>query len=258
MSDEKLNLACHFLATRVEEMEAALRESVKHWRELRSVDMTPNAGMPYRILRGYLDYAVWTDNTAGMEPTNPIIAQMNKDRIERNAIIERALAALAQSPSPEATMSDLTEVELEAMEKRCEKELEGPWPHVIYPAHARSDVPALIAALREARAERDGFKAENRLLREWLNKATTKLCRLNIAWTWPSPDIARLTAAEAARVQRLEKVAEAAKALRSEHRADFMDDGARQDRLYELFQLLDKHDEAAALAEIDAGEGDDE
>ena len=173
-------------------------------------------------------------------------------------------------------MSDLTEADLEAMEKRCEKELEGPWPHVIYPAHARSDVPALIAALREARGKRDvmselyareghkslvllnentSLQAENRLLREWLNKATTKLCRLNIAWTWPSPDIARLTAAEAARVQRLEKVAEAAKALRSEHRADFMDDGARQDRLYELFQLLDEHDEAAALAELDAGEG---
>ena len=62
-------------------------------------------------------------------------------------------------------------------------------------------------------------------------------------------------APEAERVQRLEKVAEAAKALRSEHRADFMDDGARQDRLYELFQLLDEHDEAAALAELDAGEG---
>ena len=67
-------------------------------REFRSVDMTPNAGLPRRILRGYLDYTVWTDNTAGMEPTNPIIVQMNKDRIERNAIIERALAALAQSP----------------------------------------------------------------------------------------------------------------------------------------------------------------
>ena len=88
------------LQARVAELEAALREAVKHWRELRSVDMTPNAGMPYRILRGYLDYAVWTDNTAGMEPTNPIIVQMNKDRIERNAIIERALAALAQSPQP--------------------------------------------------------------------------------------------------------------------------------------------------------------
>jgi hypothetical protein len=71
-------------------------------------------------------------------------------------------------------------------------------------------------------------------------------------------DIVSLTAAEVARVQRLEKVAEAARALRSEHRADFMDDGARQDRLYELFQLLDESDEAAALAEIDAGEGDDE
>jgi len=116
-------------------------------------------------------------------------------------------------------MSDLTDADLEAMEKRCEKELEGPWPHVIYPAHARSDVPALIAALREARGARDEGVA---------------------------------------RVKRLEKVAEAAKALRSEHRADFMDDGARQDRLYELFQLLDEHDEAAALAEIDAGEGDDE
>ena len=124
-------------------------------------------------------------------------------------------------------MPDLTDADLEAMEKRCEKELEGPWPHVIYPAHARSDVPALIAALRDARGKRDvmselyareGHKslvllnentsllAENRLLREWLNKATTKLCRLNIAWTWPSPDIASLTAAEAERVRRMESL----------------------------------------------------
>ncbi len=86
------------LRARVAELEAAPREAEKHRIEFRSVDMTPNAGMPYRILRGYLDYTVWTDNTAGMEPTNPIIVQMNKDRIERNAIIERALAALAQSP----------------------------------------------------------------------------------------------------------------------------------------------------------------
>ena len=168
-------------------------------------------------------------------------------------------------------MPDLTDADLEAMEKRCEKELEGPWPHVIYPAHARSDVPALIAALREAQGERDGFKAENRLLVACLNSIRCLAVEgigaeweelapkvVSIYATCTGPELVPLTAAEAERVKRLEKVAEAARALRSEHRADFMDDGARQDRLYELFQLLDEHDEAAALAELDAGEGDDE
>jgi len=121
-------------------------------------------------------------------------------------------------------MPDLTDADLEAMEKRCEAATKewsdvrfslstvGPGPLKWTHSHAKwymDNLPALIAALREARGERDGLR----------------------------------------------KVAEAAKALRSEHRADFMDDGARQDRLCELFQLLDEHDEAAALAELDAGEG---
>jgi len=133
-------------------------------------------------------------------------------------------------------MSDLTEVELEAMEKRCALVKRAKYLPVResliittedIEQMTRTDLPALIAALREARGERDGMSelyareghkslvllnentsllAENRLLREWLNKATTKLCRLNIAWTWPSPDIARLTAAEAERVRRMERV----------------------------------------------------
>ena len=62
-------------------------------------------------------------------------------------------------------------------------------------------------------------------------------------------------AAEVARVQRLEAESEAARAFRNEYRKDF---GAWKDLRDDLFQLLDEHDEAAALAEIDAGEGDDE
>ncbi len=157
-------------------------------------------------------------------------------------------------------MSDLTDAELEAMEKRCALVKRAKYLPVResliittedIEQMTRTDLPALIAALREARGERDGFKAENRLLREWLNKATTKLCRLNIAWTWPSPDIAPLTAAEAERVRRMEAESRAARAYRDEYRKDF---GARKDlgdNLHNLFQLLDEHDEAAALGEGD-------
>ena len=201
-------------------------------------------------------------------------------------------------------MSDLTDADLEAMEKRCEAATKewsdvrfslstvGPGPLKWTHSHAKwymDNLYALIAALRAARAERDtmaelyareGHKslvllnentsllAENRLLVACLNSIRCLAVEgigaeweelapkvVSIYATCIGPELVPLTAAEVARVQRLEKVAEAAKALRSEHRADFMDDGARQDRLYELFQLLDEHDEAAALAELDAGEG---
>lgn len=154
--------------------------------------------------------------------------------------------------SPEATMSDLTDADLEAMEQRADNGNQR-----------RSDIYALIAALRDAQGERkqeihlvfDGppehvagrfVEAENSAgesisVGRWEQRGEY--------WHLIIP-----RAAEVARVKRLEKVAEAARALRSEHRADFMDDGARQDRLYELFQLLDESDEDAALAELDAGE----
>ena len=119
--------------------------------------------------------------------------------------------------------------------EQIDERLALPWDHLDAPLRrereALETAQKLGQELDEARAERDeaekryveqleradaavgdrdhrvaALLAENRLLREWLNKATTKLCRLNIAWTWPSPDIARLTAAEAERVRRMESL----------------------------------------------------
>lgn len=62
--------------------------------EHRWEDMTPDEGLPARLLAAYLDYSVWTDNTLGIGPDNPIIIEMNRARHERNAILERAIERL--------------------------------------------------------------------------------------------------------------------------------------------------------------------
>ena len=151
------------------------------------------------------------------------------------------------------------------------------------------DIPALIATLREARAERDAMSnlyaqeghkslvllnentsllAENRLLREavedllggwrYIRQAHGDLYGVGWDRAQHKGEIALaetpLTAAEVARVKRLEKVAEAARAFRNEYRKDF---GAWKDLRDDLFQLLDESDEDAALAELDAGEVND-
>jgi len=187
----------------------------------------------------------------------------------------------------EETMSDLTDAELEAMEKR-------PWSDgLIWEAVARgwcsnenahkemdvtlgeaiavevqtlvrehfSNLPALIAALREARGERkqeihlvfDGppehvagrfVEAENSAgesisVGRWEQRGEY--------WHLIIP-----RAAEVERVKRLEAESEAARAFRNEYRKDF---GAWKDLRDDLFRLLDESDEDAALAELDAGEG---
>lgn len=71
-----------------------LRAAVENHGTFRWMDMTPNDDLPRRILSAYLDYSEWTDNTAGLEPTNPLILAMNQHREQRNALIEAALAAL--------------------------------------------------------------------------------------------------------------------------------------------------------------------
>lgn len=89
---------CRRLRDALAEQNRALRETDKHRMEFRWMDMTPDDGLPERILSGYLDYSEWTDNALGMEPSNPLIVQMNRDRAKRNAIIEQALAALSPQP----------------------------------------------------------------------------------------------------------------------------------------------------------------
>ncbi len=85
------------LRARVAELEAA-RVMNKH--EIRFVDVTPDDGLPTRILSAYIDHTSWSDNTLGIEPSSPLCVELNRLQAERNRIIERAVAALAQSPQP--------------------------------------------------------------------------------------------------------------------------------------------------------------
>ena len=162
--------------------------------------------------------------------------------------------------------------------EQIDERLALPWDHLDAPLRrereALETAQKLGQELDEARAERDeaekryveqleradaavgdrdhrvaALQAENRLLQDMVAEYMLSLKEWSNEYWESRLEVAPLTAAEIERVQRMEKVAEAAKALRSEHRADFMDDGARQDRLYELFQLLDEHDEAAVLGE---------
>ena len=55
------------------------------------VDMTPDEGLVGRILRSYLDYSYWTDNTADNPPTNLVVIAINDAREQRNVLIEAAL-----------------------------------------------------------------------------------------------------------------------------------------------------------------------
>ena len=197
------------------------------------------------------------------------------------------------------TMSDLTDADLEAMEKRTwsdnliREAVARGWC-ANENAHKEMDVtlgeaiavevqtlirehfyklPALIAALREARGERDGMSelyareghkslvllnentsllAENRLLRDLLARVVDGDDVISEAAVVLYSDDGKaiaLTAAEVARVRRMEAESRAARAYRDEYRKDF---GARKDlgdNLHNLFQLLDEHDEAAALGE---------
>ena len=62
----------------------------------RYVDATPDAGYPLRILRAYRQNCDcrWADNTAGEEPTNPLLKMMNEHCQQRAEILDRAIAIL--------------------------------------------------------------------------------------------------------------------------------------------------------------------
>jgi hypothetical protein len=170
-------------------------------------------------------------------------------------------------------MSELTDADLEAMEKRCEAvhteavRENSPWnPWFMGQAEIlATDLSALIAALREARALiaaeveevgwlkeiaiRAGYDLDARAVcRKTGFQNCTQCPRLECCDNqsrFSKYEIAmgeRRKSAEVERVKRLEKVAEAAKVIRD----------------YESFECTEGKigaDLDAALAELDAGEG---
>ena len=67
-------------------------EGGKH--EFRHIDATPDAGYVRRILTTYIDDSYFSDNTAGLPPENELCIMMNKNREERNALLQTALSKL--------------------------------------------------------------------------------------------------------------------------------------------------------------------
>jgi hypothetical protein len=70
------------------------REALLNFQDRLFVDVTPDDGLPVRILRAYLDYSTVSDNTLGLPPENPLCIAMNEAQGKRNAIIEQAIRAL--------------------------------------------------------------------------------------------------------------------------------------------------------------------
>lgn len=60
---------------------------------LRWVDMTPDEGLPARILEAYIDEAHW-EGTGGAGPEHPVVVEMNRHREERNRVLRAALDRL--------------------------------------------------------------------------------------------------------------------------------------------------------------------
>jgi len=119
----------------------------------------------------------------------------------------------------------LTDADLEAMEKRADNGNQR-----------RPDIYALIAALREARAERDALAADLETVQTELDEATG------------------FDAAEVERVKRLEKVVEAAKKL---VRPCLCCDEGYEDAVCTCTDYPESLAKLrAALAELDAGEGE--
>ncbi len=118
-------------------------------------------------------------------------------------------------------MSDLTDADLEAMEKRCALVKRAKYLPVResliittedIEQMTREDLPALIAALREARGEREEARKaldENRLLRDLLAQVVDGDDVISEAAVVLYSDEGKaiaLTAAEAERVRRMERV----------------------------------------------------
>ncbi|RJO62632.1 MAG: hypothetical protein C4542_03020 [Dehalococcoidia bacterium] len=71
-----------------------MAESLSH------VDATPDPGYPLRILRAHLHNCkagLWTDNTEGKPPENPLCIALNEVNDKRIAVLEQAIKALEAS-----------------------------------------------------------------------------------------------------------------------------------------------------------------
>ena len=81
-----------------------LRGALANRETVRFIDATPDESYPIRILKAYRDACdeVWTDNSAGREPSNPVCRLMAEAQKRRAAILDKALAraraALADVP----------------------------------------------------------------------------------------------------------------------------------------------------------------
>ena len=74
-----------------------LKRSMDNRREMRWVDMTPDAGLGARILSAYIDNTSCTDNLAGLDPESFVCKMMNENTAQRNVLLKAALAALRAS-----------------------------------------------------------------------------------------------------------------------------------------------------------------
>jgi len=67
---------------------------------LQVVELTPDEGLPLRILRAYRTNCevMWSENTDGSESLNPVFRLMNEHNRQRAAILDRAIAKLEAKP----------------------------------------------------------------------------------------------------------------------------------------------------------------
>lgn len=65
------------------------------------VDLTPDQGLPLRILRAYRQDCDcrWSDTAEGTDTENPILKMMNEHCEQRAVILDEAIARLEGSPN---------------------------------------------------------------------------------------------------------------------------------------------------------------
>lgn len=89
-----VKMALEACAVEIERSEAENEALKGKYGERQWVDITPDAGLPSRLLSAYVDDTYWSDNTAENEPVNPVFVAMNEHREQRNVILRDALAKL--------------------------------------------------------------------------------------------------------------------------------------------------------------------
>lgn len=105
---ENSEFLCGEVSARCADAEAALaaareenerlKRSMDNRREMRWMDMTPDAGLASRILSAYIDNTSCTDNLTGLDPESFVCKMMNEHTAQRNVLLKSALAALRDDP----------------------------------------------------------------------------------------------------------------------------------------------------------------